>query len=115
VKQLSEGDSGVVDYSVGLPQEVYGSAVTTEGVIDAYGHISMRHPHHPERYLLACSRSPELVERADIIASGSRIAFRCPRGKDANLQPIRHRAFQRDAGCAVHDKAVSSVLASLSH
>jgi hypothetical protein len=89
--------------------------LANEGVVDAYGHVSIRHPRHPERYLLACSRSPELVERADIIASSSQIAFRCPRGKDANLQPIRRRAFRRDAGCAVHDKAVSSVLASLSH
>jgi ribulose-5-phosphate 4-epimerase/fuculose-1-phosphate aldolase len=41
--------------------------LANEAVVDAYGHVSIRHPHHPERYLLACSRSPELVERADIM------------------------------------------------
>jgi ribulose-5-phosphate 4-epimerase/fuculose-1-phosphate aldolase len=41
--------------------------LANEGVVDAYGHVSMRHPRQPERYLLACSRSPELVERADIM------------------------------------------------
>jgi HCOMODA/2-hydroxy-3-carboxy-muconic semialdehyde decarboxylase len=41
--------------------------LANEGVVDAYGHVSMRHPDHPERYLLACSRSPELVEAADIM------------------------------------------------
>src|SRR5215510_6160935 len=41
--------------------------LANEGVVDAYGHVSMRHPHHPERYLLSWSRSPELVERADIM------------------------------------------------
>ena len=41
--------------------------LANEGVVDAYGHVSMRHPRHPERYLLAWSRSPELVERADIM------------------------------------------------
>jgi ribulose-5-phosphate 4-epimerase/fuculose-1-phosphate aldolase len=41
--------------------------LANEAVVDAYGHVSMRHPHHPERYLLACSRSPELVERADMM------------------------------------------------
>jgi ribulose-5-phosphate 4-epimerase/fuculose-1-phosphate aldolase len=41
--------------------------LANEGVVDAYGHVSMRHPSHPERYLLAWSRSPELVERADIM------------------------------------------------
>ena len=38
-----------------------------EGVVDAYGHVSVRHPSDPERYFLSCSRSPELVERGDII------------------------------------------------
>lgn len=37
-----------------------------EGVVDAYGHVSVRHPHDPQRYLLSRSRSPELVERDDI-------------------------------------------------
>ena len=37
-----------------------------EGVVDAYGHVSVRHPHDPRRYLLSRSRSPELVEREDI-------------------------------------------------
>lgn len=38
-----------------------------EGVLDAYGHISVRHPLHADRYLLSRSRSPELVEAGDIL------------------------------------------------
>jgi HCOMODA/2-hydroxy-3-carboxy-muconic semialdehyde decarboxylase len=38
-----------------------------EGVLDAFGHVSLRHPADPGRYLLARSRSPELVEPADIL------------------------------------------------
>jgi ribulose-5-phosphate 4-epimerase/fuculose-1-phosphate aldolase len=37
-----------------------------EGIIDAFGHVSMRHPTRPDRYLISRSRSPELVEPADI-------------------------------------------------
>jgi ribulose-5-phosphate 4-epimerase/fuculose-1-phosphate aldolase len=37
-----------------------------EGVLDAYGHVSVRHPVHKDRYLLSCSRAPELVEKHDI-------------------------------------------------
>jgi len=37
-----------------------------EGVLDAYGHVSVRHPTKPDRYLLSCSRAPELVEQSDI-------------------------------------------------
>lgn len=38
-----------------------------EGVLDAFGHVSVRHPSDPGRYLLARSRSPELVEPQDIL------------------------------------------------
>ena len=33
-----------------------------EGVLDAMGHISVRHSARPERFLLARSMAPELVE-----------------------------------------------------
>ena len=38
-----------------------------EGVIDDFGHVSVRHPTNPGRYFLSCSRSPEIVVREDII------------------------------------------------
>jgi len=38
-----------------------------EGVVDAYGHVSQRHPEHPGSFLLSCSRSPELVVPADLM------------------------------------------------
>ncbi len=38
-----------------------------EEVVDAYGHISMRHPTDPSKYLLSWSRSPELVDGTDIV------------------------------------------------
>jgi ribulose-5-phosphate 4-epimerase/fuculose-1-phosphate aldolase len=38
-----------------------------QGVVDAYGHVSLRHPERPDRYLLSRSRSPELVEAGDIM------------------------------------------------
>lgn len=41
--------------------------LANEGVVDAYGHVSTRHPLNPERYFLSRSRSPELVERGDIM------------------------------------------------
>lgn len=38
-----------------------------ENVVDAYGHITIRHPDNPERYLMSCSRSPELVTLGDVM------------------------------------------------
>src|SRR5512144_2086494 len=40
--------------------------IAHEGVLDGFGHVSMRHPTDRGRYLLARSRSPELIEPADI-------------------------------------------------
>ena len=38
-----------------------------EGVTDALGHISVRHPDRPDRFFLSCSRSPKLVKLDDIM------------------------------------------------
>src|SRR5581483_11192022 len=38
-----------------------------EGVVDAFGHVSMRHPHDPGVYLISRHRACELVEPADIL------------------------------------------------
>jgi ribulose-5-phosphate 4-epimerase/fuculose-1-phosphate aldolase len=44
--------------------------LTQEGILDGYGHISVRHPQNSERFLLARSVAPELVTTADIIEYG---------------------------------------------
>src|SRR6266853_1442353 len=52
-----------VRYEVALASRM----LANEGVLDAFGHVSLRHPADPGRYLLARSRSPQLVEAADIL------------------------------------------------
>jgi HCOMODA/2-hydroxy-3-carboxy-muconic semialdehyde decarboxylase len=41
--------------------------LANEGVLDAFGHVSARHPTDPGRYLLSRSRSPLLIEPADVL------------------------------------------------
>src|SRR5471032_2618428 len=41
--------------------------VAHEGIIDAFGYVSMRHPGNPGRYFLSRSRAPELVTPDDFI------------------------------------------------
>ena len=36
-------------------------------VVDAFGHISIRHPEHADRYVIARSRAPELVTEEDLL------------------------------------------------
>jgi HCOMODA/2-hydroxy-3-carboxy-muconic semialdehyde decarboxylase len=41
--------------------------VANEGLLDAFGHISVRHPGNPNRYFLSRSRAPALVQPEDIL------------------------------------------------
>ena len=41
--------------------------LVAQGVVDGFGHVSMRHPSAPDRYLMSRSIAPALVTTADII------------------------------------------------
>ena len=41
--------------------------LASENVVDAYGHVSVRHPGNPQRFLLATSVAPEMVEEDHIV------------------------------------------------
>ena len=56
--------------SLALAREVLARAnriIANEGVLDAFGHVTMRHPGDPGRYLMSRSRGPELVQPDDIL------------------------------------------------
>jgi ribulose-5-phosphate 4-epimerase/fuculose-1-phosphate aldolase len=40
---------------------------TSEGVLDTYGHVSMRHPDNPHRYFLSRSSAPDMVTADGLI------------------------------------------------
>jgi ribulose-5-phosphate 4-epimerase/fuculose-1-phosphate aldolase len=76
-----------------------------EGVLDAYGHVSVRHPDNPDRFFLSVSRSPELVEVNDILEfdlDGSPVV---EDDRPLYLERFIHAAFlaaRPDAMTAVH-------------
>src|SRR5947209_19639154 len=41
-----------------------------EDVVDAYGHVSVRHPDNPNHFFLSRSVAPDLVEREDLVELG---------------------------------------------
>ncbi len=41
--------------------------LANEGVVDAFGHVSIRHPDNPDLFVMSRSRSPALVEHADLM------------------------------------------------
>jgi HCOMODA/2-hydroxy-3-carboxy-muconic semialdehyde decarboxylase len=50
-------------YEVALANRI----LANENILDAFGHVSVRHPQDPRRYLLSRSRAPQLVESGDIL------------------------------------------------
>ncbi len=49
------------------------------GVLDAWGHVSIRHPGNPERYLLSRARAPALIAASDVMEF------------DLDSNPVDHR------------------------
>ena len=38
-----------------------------QGILDAFGHVSVRHERNPERFVLSRSLAPALITAADLI------------------------------------------------
>jgi ribulose-5-phosphate 4-epimerase/fuculose-1-phosphate aldolase len=79
-----------------------------EGVVDAYGHISVRHPERSDRFFLSGSRSPELVTLDDIIEYDLDCNPIDPRGRTQYTERPIHGAIYRrrpDVMSVVHNHA----------
>ncbi|HEV8022423.1 MAG TPA: class II aldolase/adducin family protein [Candidatus Lustribacter sp.] len=79
-----------------------------EGVVDAFGHISARHPANPQRFFLSCSRSPELVEAADIMEFGLDGKTPGPDARSPYLERYIHGAIYEarpDVQAVIHSHA----------
>jgi len=63
-----------------------------EGVVDSFGHISIRHPDDPKRYLLSRSRAPELIEVDDIMEFTLEGEPIDPQGRDPYAERAIHGA-----------------------
>ena len=46
--------------------------LANEGIVDSFGHVSVRHPRHKDRYLLSRARAPERIEPVSISISPTR-------------------------------------------
>lgn len=63
------------------------------GVLDAWGHVSIRHPKNPERYLLSRARAPALVGAEDIMEF------------DVNSDPVDQRGRRMFLERYIHGEA----------
>ena len=62
--------------------------LAAENIVDAYGHVSVRHPARPDRFLIATSLAPEMVGEGDIVE----LNLDCTPATDDG-RPLYHERF----------------------
>lgn len=64
--------------------------LANENVLDAFGHVSVRHPGDPQRFFIPRHRAPELAEVSDIVEL------------DLDSQPVRPTEFRLYSERVIH-------------
>jgi HCOMODA/2-hydroxy-3-carboxy-muconic semialdehyde decarboxylase len=86
--------------------------LSDQGVVDGFGHVSVRHPERPDRFLLARSMAPALVTEKDILEfdlDGNPVV---PNGPAPYLERFIHGEIYRkrkDVNSVVHSHSPSVV------
>ena len=65
--QTTPASGGAVDPQLIEDLVAANRILADQGVLDGWGHVSVRHPRDPNRYLLSRSRAPELISADDIM------------------------------------------------
>jgi ribulose-5-phosphate 4-epimerase/fuculose-1-phosphate aldolase len=63
----SPASAGPVDPSLIEDLVIANHVLTSHGVLDAFGHVSVRHPGNPDRFLMSRSLAPALTATGDIL------------------------------------------------
>ena len=67
--------------------------LANENVVDAFGHVSARHPDNPEQFVTSRSRSPVLVEHDDLMVFDLEGIPLDPRGRRPYGERMIHAAI----------------------
>lgn len=85
--------------------------LASEEVMDAFGHVSVRHPGRPDRFFLAAAKAPELVESGDVMEHGLDGAPIDPGGRHPYAERYIHSEIYRlradvTAICHHHNRSI---------
>lgn len=86
--------------------------LATEGIVDSFGHVSVRHPQHADRYLLSRARAPERIEPGDIMEFTLEGDAIDARGRKPYLERFIHGALYEarpDVHSVVHNHSPSTI------
>jgi len=82
------------------------------GVVDAFGHISHRHPEAPDRYFMSRAMAPALVTPGDLIEYSLDSEACNANGRSSFLERFIHGAIYKarlDVHCIVHSHSPSLI------
>jgi len=86
--------------------------LANENVVDAFGHVSVRHPDNPNRYVMSRALSPALVEYTDLIEfelDGTPIDAQGRRGYGERMIHGAVYEAREDVNAVIHHHAYSVV------
>ncbi|MGB8843260.1 MAG: class II aldolase/adducin family protein, partial [Aliidongia sp.] len=115
--QIPPALGGPVDPAVLADLVVANHILSEQGALDAFGHVSIRHPTRPDRFLMSRSLAPALVTADDIMEfdlDGNPVD---PRGRTSFLERFIHAEVYRarpDVQAVVHSHADAVIPFSVS-
>ena len=89
-----------------------------QGVFDAAGHVSMRHPGHPERFLMSRSLAPQMITADDIMEFDIDSNAIDARGRSGFIERYLHGEIFRarpDVMAIAHSHSPSTIAFGLSN
>ena len=89
-----------------------------QGVFDAAGHVSMRHPNHPERFLMSRSLAPQMITADDIMEFDLDCNAIDARGRNGFIERYLHGEIFKarpDVMAIAHSHSASTIAFGLSN
>ncbi len=86
--------------------------LAAQGVVDSFGHVSLRAPHSPQHFLLSCARAPEQVQTSDIMEFDLQGQALEARDRKPYLERFIHAAIyaaRPDVGAIVHSHSYAVI------
>ena len=109
---------GPVDRAVLEDLAASSRILADQGVFDAAGHVSMRHPGHPERFLMSRSLAPQMITADDIMEFDIDSNAIDARGRSGFIERYLHGEIFRarpDVMAIAHSHSPSTIAFGLSN
>jgi HCOMODA/2-hydroxy-3-carboxy-muconic semialdehyde decarboxylase len=117
-KAIMSVSGGPVDRTVLEDLAASSRILADQGVFDAAGHVSMRHPGHAERFLMSRSLAPQMITADDIMEFDLGCNAIDPRGRNGFIERYLHGEIFRarpDVMAIAHSHSPSTIAFGLSN